>query len=395
MASGRRRIAFVPPRYGEDVVGGSEVVLREAAHGLAARGWEVDVLTTCARDHYTWANTYPAGPARDGALTVRRFPVVRDADRTERDRLDRRLAVGLPLDAGEQLAWLNGNFRVPGLFHHLVSEGARYRAVVFSPYLFWTTAVGMSAVPDRAVVVPCLHDEAFAYLDVFRPVLAEPAQVWFLSEPEHQLAHRLGPVAEHHTVTGAGVVVPGRHDPEGFRRRHGLHRPFVLFAGRRERLKGWNDLLAGFSRAVTRLGVDLDLVSFGVGWSAPPPDVAGRVVDLGFLPQAEVADAFAAAAAYVQPSPMESFSRTIMESWLAGTPVVANAGSDVVRWHCERSGAGLVYADEHELAQCLALVADAPEALRPMAAAGRDYVLTHYTWPATLDRMEKALEELG
>ena len=59
-----RRIALVPPRYGPDVVGGAELVLREVAHGLAARGWQVDVLTTCARDHYTWANHYPAATTR-------------------------------------------------------------------------------------------------------------------------------------------------------------------------------------------------------------------------------------------------------------------------------------------------------------------------------------------
>ena len=56
-----RRLAFVPPRYGPDVVGGAELVLRQIASGLADRGWTVDVLTTCARDHYTWANEYPAG----------------------------------------------------------------------------------------------------------------------------------------------------------------------------------------------------------------------------------------------------------------------------------------------------------------------------------------------
>jgi glycosyltransferase involved in cell wall biosynthesis len=376
------------------VVGGAELVIRQAAQGLAARGFEVEVLTTCARDHYTWANEYPPGVTMDGPVTVHRFPVVRDADRSERDRLDRRLAVGLTLDLDEQLAWLNGNFRVPELLHHLVAEGHSYRAVIFSPYLFWTTVAGVAAVPERAVVIPCLHDEPFATLDVFRPVLAGPAQVWFMSDPERDLAHRLGPVAPHF-VTGEGVPVPDTYDPARFRERYGLSRPFVLFAGRREPGKGWTDLLAGFARAHTTLGVDLDLVSFGAGWMAPPREVAGRVVDLGYLPDEDVADAYAAAAAYIQPSPMESFSRTIMEAWLAGTPVVASGRSDVVRWHCERSGAGLVYGDAYELAQCLALVTDAPEALRRLAAAGRDYVLTHYTWDVALDRMEKALEALA
>ena len=60
-----RRIALVPPRYGPEVVGGAEAVIREVAHGLADRGWSVDVLTTTARDHFTWADAEPAGTTVD------------------------------------------------------------------------------------------------------------------------------------------------------------------------------------------------------------------------------------------------------------------------------------------------------------------------------------------
>ncbi len=396
---GKGCIAFVPPRYGDDVVGGAETVLRQAAERLAGRGWEVEILTTCARDHYSWANTYPAGSSRDGDLTIRRFPIVHGHDPVTWDGLERRIRIGGGLTADEQFEWMNGRFRVPGLFHHLVGHAHRYRAIVFSPYLFWTTVVGATVAPERTVVIPCLHDENYAYLSMFQPLLGGSAQVWFMSEPEHQLAHRIGPVTPRHFVTGEGLLIPDRYDPEGFRARHGLQQPYVLFAGRREDGKGWNDLLRGYSRAVVRLGADIDLVSFGVspaGVAPPklPAEVAPRVIDLGFLPQEEVGDAYAAAAAYVQPSLYESFSRTIMESWLASTPVIANSACEVVRWHCERSGGGLLYSDEYELAEYLALVAEEPAKLNHLAEAGHRYVLENYTWDAALDRMEAALEEM-
>jgi glycosyltransferase involved in cell wall biosynthesis len=391
---GKGRIAFVPPRYGDDVGGGAETVLRQAAERLAGRGWDVEILTTCAKDHYTWANDYPAGTSRDGDLTIRRFPVVHGDDPIGWEALECRIRVGGALTADEQFAWMNGRFRVPGLFHHLVGHAHTYRAIVFSPYLFWTTVVGATVAPERSVIIPCLHDEHYAYQALFRPLLGESAQVWFMSEPEHQLAHRIGPVTPSHFVTGEGVLIPESYDPDGFRARHGLTRPYVLFAGRREGAKGWSDLLRGFSSAVERHGVDLDLVSFGVGKIALPPAIAPRVKDLGFLPQEEVGDAYAAAAAYVQPSLFESFSRTIMESWLAGTPVIANHACEVVRWHCERSGGGLLYADDHELVGCLGLVAADAGRLRHLGARGRAYVLANYTWDGALDRMEAALEEL-
>ncbi|MGD0945311.1 MAG: glycosyltransferase, partial [Acidimicrobiales bacterium] len=92
------------------------------------------------------------------------------------------------------------------------------------------------------------------------------------------------------------------------------------------------------------------------------------------------------------PSANESFSRTIMEAWLAETIVIANRQSDVVTWHCERSGGGLLYGDELELGQCLRFVAEAPGQAAQLARKGRDYVLANYRWPSVLDAMERSLE---
>jgi glycosyltransferase involved in cell wall biosynthesis len=386
---GKGRIAIVPARFGDEVVGGSEAVLREMGDGLAARGWDVDVLTTCARSHYDWKNEYPPGVARVGDVNVHRFRTVRDGERTHRDVLEGRIQLGLPIDRDEQDVWLHGNVRVPDLFHHVVREQANYRAIILSPYLFWTTATCWQIAPHKTVVMPCLHDEHYAYLDVFRPELSEAAQVWFLSEPEHELAHKLGAVGPHR-VTGAGVHEAPSYDGSRF----AVPQPSVLYAGRREDGKGWPQFLGAFTRAVVEFGADLHLVTVGVGPIDAAPAVADRVHDLGFLPTEQIGDAFAAVTAYVQPSPNESFSRTLMEAWLAETPVIANAASAVVAWHCKRSGAGVVYETAEELVQALVMLASDPHALDGMAAAGREYVLREYAWPRVLDGIEEALEEL-
>ncbi len=387
------RLAFVTPRYGDEVVGGSESVLREAAQGLVERGWEVDILTTCAIDHHTWSNAMPPGEFVADGVHIRRFPTVHDGDKTNRDVIEGRIQLGLTVTADEQRLWLNGTFRVPELFHHLVVHAEEYRAIVMSPYLFWTTVSCSVVAPERTIVMPCLHDEYYAYLDVIRPVLSDPAQVWFLSEPEHHLGHRLADLAPHH-VTGAGLHVPEQGDPAKGRSMAGTDRPFLYYAGRREGGKGWDQLLGAFTRAVVEFGSDLDLVTSGVGPVLPAAVVAARVHDLGRLPYDDLSHLFAAAAAYVQPSTNESFSRTIMESWLAGTGVIANGGSAVVAWHCERSGAGITYDDPDELVQAIVLVGERPEALKALGPRGRDYVLREYTWPTVLDRMEAALAEL-
>jgi len=394
-----RRIALVPPRYGPDVVGGAEAVIRRVGHGLAERGWDVEVLTTCARDHFTWANVEQPGesidPTPNGAtVAVRRFPVVRDTDGHTRARVEAELAAGEQPSLADQEAWMGDGPRVPELFHHLLDRSDTYRAVIASPYMFWTTFAAAAVAPERTLLRPCLHDEPYARMELFEPLLTGAAGVWLQTDPELELYRRISTPPAQTAVVGEGVDVPDGYDPKRFRAEHGLgDRPFVLYGGRREGAKGWEGLLHGFCDAVGKEDLDLTLVTFGVGEVQPPADQTDRVVDLGLVDDRTRDDAMAAALAYLQPSSLESFSRTVMEAWLAGTPVIANGASDVVAWHIGRAGAGLTYDDPAELEQALRFVAEAPDAAAALAAPGRAYVLDHYRWPVILDRMEATLDE--
>lgn len=390
-----RRIAVVPPRYGDDVIGGAEAVLREMAEGLVERGWEVEALTTCARDHYTWRNELEPGASVHHGVTVRRFPTVISWELPVKHELEARILAGERLDITDQQRWANAGMRVPGLFDHLLEHGDEYAALIFAPYMFWTTYACATLESERTVLMPCLHDEPYARLDIYAPLFRGSADVWFLSDPERDVAERLFGPLPRSAVIGSGIHAPQAYDPQGFRERHGIPGRFLLYAGRREGGKGWEDLLEQLGAILSRTDLPFSLVTTGVGPVNPPASIADRVVDLGLVSGAEMPDVFAAADAYIQPSVMESFSRTIMEAWLAGTPVIGNARSPVVRWHCERSGAGLVYADEAELQACLELVADEPEAAARLAAHGRDYVLANYAWPAVLDRIEARLGEVA
>jgi len=394
-----RRIALVPPRYGPEVVGGAEAVIREVAHGLADRGWSVDVLTTTARDHFTWADAEPAGTAVDRTATgaevrVTRFPVVKDTPGEERARVEARMQAGDMPSLPEQEAWMNDGPRWPELFHHVLDTAETYRAIVVSPYMFWTTFAIAGIAPERTLLRPCLHDEPYARMELFEPLFTGSAGVWLQTEPELELYRRISTPPPQTRIVGEGVGVPEGYDPERIRRQLDLgDSPYVVYGGRREGAKGWEGLLHGFVDAVRKEDLDLHLVTYGVGPVEPPADVADRVHDLGFVDDRTRDDVIAGAVAYVQPSALESFSRTIMEAWLAGTLVIANGASDVVRWHVDRSGAGLTYSDPAELEQALRFVAEAPDQAAALAAPGRQYVLDNYTWPVTLDAMEVTLDE--
>lgn len=388
------KVGLIPPRYGPEVIGGAEMAVAEMARGLADRGWEVEVLTTCARDHFSWSNEYEPGVYSSDGLTVRRFPTaVAESKAQERALFEAQITSGGELGLADQQRWMNSGMRVPDLFHHMLVNSDEYHAFVLAPYLFWTTFACAQIAPAKTILMPCLHDEPYAYLDIYKPVFRGSAGIWFLSAPERDLAAKLFDLPKHEVI-GSGLAVPSSYDPEGFRRKFGINERFVYAGGgRREGAKGWEVFLEAFEEIVLRRDLPFSLVTTGVGKVKPSRRFADRVVDLGFVSEEERNEAFAAADVYVQPSRFESFSRTIMEAWLAGTPVIANGQSDVVRWHCERAGAGLTYEDEYELEECLTFVAEQPEAARSLASSGRQYVLENYTWPTVLDRVEPCLKE--
>jgi glycosyltransferase involved in cell wall biosynthesis len=192
-------------------------------------------------------------------------------------------------------------------------------------------------------------------------------------------------------VVGCGVEVPESYDPDGFREKYGITGPYVLYAGRREGAKGWDELMAHFAVAVQQRGLDLRLVTMGAGDVIPPRGLEDRIIDVGFLSDEERNDAYAGALAYVQPSRYEAFSRTIMESWLAGRPVVGISEGGVVRHHVQTSEGGLVYDDASEFAEALALLVAHPDLADGMGKRGREYVLARYQWDTVLDGIERSI----
>lgn len=382
----------MPVRFGDDLVGGAEMLVREMADGLAARGWDVEILTGCTRDHFREPQHYPPGEAvRPGRARVRRFASVASAHRADRVLGNRALAAGRGLSLAEQYRWCNDDVRVPELFDHLVDHGHEYRMLAFAPYLYWTTVAGTIAAPVRSVLVPCLHDEPTAHLDVFAREFREVRGIWFLTEPEADLARRLHPDLAPHAVLGSGVDEPADADPERFRTRYGIRGPFALYAGRREEGKAFAALVDDFLAALDDGAPVRTLVVAGPGAVRLPDAARGRVVDVGLLPTRDRDDAMAAATAVIQPSPYESFSRTMMEAWLAGAFVVANRACAVSAWHCARAGAGATYDGPAALADALRRATE-PEA-RADGERGRAYVQREYTWPVVLDRVEACIEE--
>jgi glycosyltransferase involved in cell wall biosynthesis len=379
-------LAFVCPRYGVEVLGGAETVVREMAERLVGRGLPVDVLATCAVDHYTWRNEFPEAVTDINGVTVRRFETQRGSEDVWR-RFGDLIVSGRSIPLDQQELWLNEGFRSAGLFHDLMQHHDRYHTIVLTPYMFWTTYACSQIAPRKNVLRPCLHDESFARLEIYRPMFRDGRGVIFNSEPEADLARNLFELPENCEVVGEGVDVPADVDPQRFRSRYGLEGDFLLYSGRREWGKNVDILLDYFARYVARTHRDLKLVLTGRGEVRVPREVRDRVIDLGFVSEQDKHDAYAAATVVCQPSLWESFSRLIMEGWLGRTPALAYGGCAVTAHHVRKAGGGLVYSDALDFEIALSLLLSEPELRREMGDSGRKYVLENYGWSAVIDHL--------
>lgn len=381
-------IAVVAPRHAVGAaIGGAETLLRALARRLAAAGRKVRLLTTCAEDHVTWANARPPGTVKDGPLEVVRFPVdPRDVERFH--ELQQSISRGAALRPEEEAVWIANSVHSRALYDHLRAEN--YDRVLVGPYLLGLTVGVVRAVPDRALLVPCLHDEPFARTGPIRDMFAAIRGCLFNSEPERDLARRLyGLEAGRGRVVGMGIDGFDA-DPQAFAARRGLTAPYVLYSGRRETAKGTPLLQAYVGLYRERRGADVRLVVTGSGPVEPGP----HVIDAGVLPEAEKREAMAGAAVFVHPSRLESFGIVLLEAFMARAPALVHAGSEVLRWHCARSGGGLWFRHYLDFEACLdRLLADAA-LRRALGAQGRRYVEREYAWPAVDARLFQALETL-
>ena len=383
-------ISFVTPWYGPDVPGGAEAELRRLAPQLQRAGMAVEVLTTTTRDLYAdWGRSYhAAGLTVIDGVPVRRFPVQR-RNRAAFDALNLRLMNNRPISAADERVFIEEMLRVPALYDFIAAEASE-RLYYFIPYLFSTTYFGAQVCPGRSIIMPCLHDESYARLGLYREVLSRARALVFHTEAERALADQLFPAqsGQLREVFGAGVDVEGEGDAARFRRRTGVDGPFVLYAGRREPGKNTPLLLDYWARywAATGRRRDARLVLLGSGEVALPPAAAGGILDLGFVPPQDKLDALAAATVFCLPSVNESFSIALMESWLQGTPALVHAGCAVTVEHCHNANGGLYFGDYDEFAATLDYLFDHPAEAAQMGRNGRAYVLSRYQWPIIIPR---------
>jgi glycosyltransferase involved in cell wall biosynthesis len=386
------KLGCVIHRFGPGIAGGSEGHCRAIAEQLAAARHDVTVLTTCAEDHVTWHNRYPAGESLLGPVRVHRFPVRRPRSLHRFAEISEVVSSGRASEA-EQDQWFRENGPdAPSLVEFPGAHRHEYDWILFWAYRYAPTFFGLPTVRDRAILVPTAEEDPVIRLDVLGRFFTLPAGFLFLTPEEQALVERRadGPIAPS-CVIGSGLE-PRPSSSESPGAPAGVPEPFVLYLGRIDPNKGCETLLRHFITWSEQNGNRVPLVMAGPA-NMPLPD-HGMVRPLGYVTDRQREALLSRAALLVVPSPFESLSMVLLEAWNHGLPALVNGRCSVLRGQALRANGALYYRNYAEFAQGLDYLLQHPDVSRSLGRQGRAYVDREYRWPRVIGAIETFLESL-
>lgn len=390
-------IAFVIPWFHENIGGGAEALCRDTAQQLQETGHDITILTTCIKEHGSdWnINHFPEGPASEAGIKVLRFK----ADEVDRDifgPINEQFMSMNELDK-YQLAEDDEDYffkrMAPStaLMDYIRKNLDSYDCFIFLPYLFFPAIYGTKICGNKSILIPCLHDEGYAYSRPVKESLKHAGGIIFNSHAEQELAKRIiDSLPERQAVIGKCVPVNECvGNAEDFRKRFGISKPFLLYAGRRDSTKRVDVLVSYFLEYRKSADRDIQLVLIG------PEEINVKgldgIMDLGFVSLKEKHDAYAACSWFCNASLNESFSIVLLEAWANRKPVIVAGGCGPARDFCERSNGGLWFDDFSEFSAILDHLSANPDLCAQMGTSGRKYVENNFSKEVILKKYKQTL----
>lgn len=387
-----KKYAFVAPRCGSDIAGGAEALMFNLALQLKNRGYDIEIIATCAKDNRSWENYYPEGQSIEKGLCIRRFLV---NERNLESWIPKQLRIqdGFLLSVDDQLEWLKESVNSDSLYEYIAANGSKYEALFFGPYMFGTTFWGSQIHPHKSFLFPCLHAEIYAELDVIQVMMKNVAGLVFNANAEKDLAE-----SYYGELKGA-VVGLGFDFKEEVKRASYFQEvfPYIVYLGRKETGKNVQTLVDYFiqSKNSNLIPKELKLVVVGPGDFSDlhRPNALDRddIIDIKHVTEEEKEALLQHSLYLCQPSLNESFSIVLMEAWLQEVPVLVHSNCAVTKEHVLNSGGGLYFDSVLEFAECTKLFLSDADLKKQMGKAGKDYVKKTYNWPAVIERFERGV----
>jgi len=409
----KKKIVFIVQRYGLEVNGGAEYHCRVIAEWLNDI-YNVEVLTSCAKDYLSWENEYPEGITNINGITVRRFAVNAPRNWKEFNALSRYIfkkklhqkllrSLGLlsafekVLPAGstekKEQRWidLQGPY-IPQLVEYLSQNHTTYNALIFFTYLYYPTFRGLEVAPEKSIMIPTAHDEPPIYLSVFKKLFKLPAAILYNTVSEKRFVNKLfkndniysdivglGVEAKSTTTKNTDAIIKDGDE-------------YLIYIGRVDPAKGCKLLFDHFL-AYKKAKGSLKLVVVGEVFMDVPKD--SSIITTGFINEDLKTALLLKAKALVMPSFYESLSLVTLESMANGIPVIANKDCEVLKDHIENSHAGFLFNDYKSFELALNTLNSTHFNADAMSINAKKYIAENYTWAVAMDKYHKAIARVS
>lgn len=386
----KKKIAVVVQRYGLKVNGGSELHCRQLVERLQ-KFFDMTVLTTCALDYYSWKNHYPSGLHCIHGIHVQRFPVDFERNKKSFDALSVQV-FSYPSDVTNGEKWMKAQGPYSSkLFSYISQHEADYDFFIFFTYLYATTYFGISLVKDtkKIILIPTAHDEPPIYLKIFDSVFRSPNKIIYNTETERNFIHqRFHNTHITNILAGVGVEFPQNYTPHpgDFVKKYGLNY-YIIYVGRIDESKGCKEMFEYFFEYKKSTHSPIQLVLLGKAEMDIPRHK--DLIVLGFVSDQDKFDAIVGAQCMVVPSPYESLSMSLLESFLCKKAVLVNGRCAVLKNHCIQSNGGLWYSNVAEFIEGLDYLLSHNDEMKIMENNGYSYVQKNYQWDLIIEKIRQ------
>ncbi len=375
-------------------IGGSEKYIADLSEALVARGHQVDVFTTRAKNYHSWRDELPPADQQNG-VTVYRFSSFR-----RRDYMWRMLHFGLRnywrtrARRYEPFIFWGGGPNSVSMAWAMWRQAKKYDLVHLNCLVYTHVAYGYWIAKKLGlpvVVTPHAHIEQEQTYNIGfqRKVLFGADHVIAVTTAERDRFLEMGVNPWQVSVTGNGLNLNAyRHNMDTATARRKLNLPqdafIVLFLGRKIQYKGWNLALDAYV-SLREQYPQLHFLAVG-----PETDESTRlwthyqhtpgIYVMGRVSEADKLAALQACDCLILPSAGEAFGIVFLEAWLMGKPVIGLRTKAVAS--LVQHGYDGLLAEPGNLANLttsLAHLVTYPQLARQMGQRGRQKVLKQYT----------------
>lgn len=403
-----RKVCLIIPWFHFEHTGGAEKQAAALARILSDRGLAVEIVTTTSHSQTDFFGAkspsfYSALSRRENGVLVHRFPTDK-RDREKFDRVNRlllehgsRIPGVPPISEQEEREFFENGIRSKKLVRFLTRNANHFDAFLFFTYFYPPVILGMDAIHDRSLFIPCLHDESYAYLRYVTDVFLKAKTILFNSEGEYETALRIfGPgIASRSHVAGEGIELT-EDMVESVSSEPPMEAPYLLHIGKKDPSKNVPLVIESFLKFKERYGSDAKLVFVGSG-SLRDTSSNEDILDMGTVDDARKWKLLKHARALILLSLNESFSRVMYEAFMSAVPVILHEECPATAKAFRQAGEpGWTGKNINDFVEAMHEAHSfSGEILREMGLRGRLYAQRNADWNVVANRYIQLMEGIS